>query len=238
MILIKLLIILIGILIINYKLNSQYYETFDAQSKEGFTNDEAIANIASIYNTGDMKVTNLTTTDMLKSGNITVFKGGGQYANKADTHFPWTDGKNYIRGETVLDGKLTHNGDLTQNGVMTTNGLTNNGTTILKGNVIIDGNLTVKNGSNFSGGRHFFRDEENAPAIRIGGYNGQPGIYADGPLQIASRPGTRMTVHNPTFFGPRVFINGMQDVSTELLRINADGGKYWYWVKEGNAGRT
>lgn len=49
----------------------------------------------------------------------------------------------------------------------------------IDGNVNVIGKLTVNTGSDFSGGRHYFRDLENAGRVRIGGVDGYPGIYAE-----------------------------------------------------------
>lgn len=49
----------------------------------------------------------------------------------------------------------------------------------IKGDVNINGKLIVKNGSNFSGGRHYFQDIENAGRLRVGAAWGMPGIYSE-----------------------------------------------------------
>jgi len=46
-------------------------------------------------------------------------------------------------------------------------------------NLIVAGHLTVNNGSNFSGGRHFFKDSENGGRLRVGGVYGKPGIWGE-----------------------------------------------------------
>ena len=73
---------------------------------EGFaTNDEAIANVASIYNKDNMTVTNMTATNLVQ-GKALYVSG----TDKGTTHFPYLgDGKgdNYIRGTTHVE-----NGDL------------------------------------------------------------------------------------------------------------------------------
>jgi hypothetical protein len=61
--------------------------------------------------------------------------------------------------------------------------LTQGGLTI-PGNVIIDGKLTVKNGSDFSGGRHYFQDSEKAGRLRVGAAWAKPGIYAEDGKEI------------------------------------------------------
>jgi len=51
-------------------------------------------------------------------------------------------------------------------------------------NLTVTNQLTANNGSNFSGGRHYFRDIDSSPNInrklRVGSINGTPGIYSEG----------------------------------------------------------
>jgi hypothetical protein len=59
------------------------------------------------------------------------------------------------------------------------------------GNATVNGKLTVKNGSDFSGGRHYFRDVEtpNAP-LRVGGAWNIPGIYSEkGDVVVGAQSG-------------------------------------------------
>lgn len=49
----------------------------------------------------------------------------------------------------------------------------------IKGDVNINGKLTVNNGSNFSGGRHYFQNMEKAGKLRVGAAWNIPGIYAE-----------------------------------------------------------
>ena len=81
--------ILIGVLVI--VLVFAYFRN----CSEGFavSNDEAIANVAALYNKDNMSVTNLTTTGAFNS------------RFKNDTWIPYTDGINYIRGPTRLEGQ-------------------------------------------------------------------------------------------------------------------------------------
>ena len=83
--------ILIGVLVI--VLVFAYFRN----CSEGFavSNDEAIANVAALYNKDNMSVTNLTTTGAFNS------------RFKNDTWIPHTDGINYIRGPTRLEGATT-----------------------------------------------------------------------------------------------------------------------------------
>lgn len=102
--------------------------------------DEAIQNVASIYNQANMKVSSLQTTGntnvdgVLKvggdiningnsntSGLTTVNKGiytkGGSAGGGAQTHFPYENGENYIRGVTNVDGLINANQGLKIQGV-------------------------------------------------------------------------------------------------------------------------
>jgi len=126
------------------------------------TSNEAIANIASLYAEGDMKITNLNNTEKIKtkdldasnkltsklietpslkatSANITnatianitnhaTFKNstnfkGGSNNRWGGTHFPFTDGKNYIRGNLEIRGDNTWNtGHMHVKGALNANG--------------------------------------------------------------------------------------------------------------------
>jgi hypothetical protein len=127
------IIILIIILTVCYLYNNSY---------EHMTNDEAISNVASLYNTSmatvsNFKVTNDANIDgklgvtgkLTSNGGIAINKGlvvdtitSGNAtftdiakfkgAGGSDTWFPYTDGNNYIRGPTIIDGPVTLNGTL------------------------------------------------------------------------------------------------------------------------------
>ena len=64
------------------------------------------------------------------------------------------------------------------------------------------GHLTVKSGSNFNGGRHWFKDEENAGRLRVGAAYGIPGIWGEdtgGLVQVANfQIGTQSAGDNNT----------------------------------------
>lgn len=76
---------------------------------EHFTNDEAIQNIAGLYNTGAMKITNLEIT-----GNLTV---GGKVISDLNV-----DGKITTAKDLSVGGKLATVGDVAVGGNMTTVG--------------------------------------------------------------------------------------------------------------------
>lgn len=129
-----LVIILIVLLYVGYKQNYKI--------ENMATVDEAINNVASIYNNASMTVSNINTTDSIKitrnlnvegatnlkgttiSGDANVsnilnatrgyFKGGDA-GGGGGTHFPYTDGTNYIRGHT------THNGNFNVGGTLVVN---------------------------------------------------------------------------------------------------------------------
>jgi len=118
------------------------------------------------------------------------------------------DGGATVPGNLTIKGELVSSGSLTSAGI-TTGGITSatitsSGDIITKGNatiggnqtitgnlsvkgaVVIDGDLTVtghlivKKGSDFSGGRHHFTDEEantSGGSLRVGTVYGKPGIW-------------------------------------------------------------
>lgn len=68
---------------------------------------------------------------------------------------------------------------LAKGGNLTVSSLNITGGLVVNGNTDINGHLSVKKGSEFSGGRHHFQDEENAGKLRVGGAWGIPGIYSE-----------------------------------------------------------
>jgi hypothetical protein len=86
-----------------------------ATTTKGLTNTGAFANTGNITNTGTLTSTgNITTQGTLNSTGIAnvgaVYTKGGTNAANYNTHFPYSDGKNYIRGPTIVDGDITVNG--------------------------------------------------------------------------------------------------------------------------------
>jgi len=88
--------------------------------QENFSSDEAVQNIASLYNQANLTVTNFTST-----GNTTL-KGNAGGA----THFPYTDGNNYITSN---------------------NNILRGGPTTIQGNLNVDSAAIIKGGANISG---------------------------------------------------------------------------------------
>jgi hypothetical protein len=123
------LIVFIVLIIVMLLFNNKEHMTDGDASK---LNLEAIQNIASLYNTSGIltvpslnvandatisKVLNaksdINVTNNLSVSGTTKLKGGkvyydGKYYN--DTWFPYIDGINYIRGDTLLEGKLDTKG--------------------------------------------------------------------------------------------------------------------------------
>jgi len=64
--------------------------------------------------TGAITTGGITTGSMISNGHIST-----KTFNSGDTWFAYTDGKNYIRGTTILDGSLTHNGSSNVTGNLT-----------------------------------------------------------------------------------------------------------------------
>jgi len=84
-------------------------------------------------------------------------------------------------------------------------------------NLTVNGKLTVKGGSNFSGGRHYFTDEENCGALRVGCAWNTPGIYAEnnkncvmgsGQANITVQSDGLHTNNNVTLGGSAIFRAG------------------------------
>jgi hypothetical protein len=100
-----LLFVILIISLYNYKYRNST-ENFDITTP---LSNEAIQNIASVYNANNLTATNVTTTGTAH------FTGGGR-----DTWFPYTDGKNYIRGPLQIDGDVALNGGLTTNTINST----------------------------------------------------------------------------------------------------------------------
>jgi hypothetical protein len=146
----SIIFVILGLIFIIYILNKNIFKPLIENMA---SNDEAIANVASLYNNTQMTVNNLTASQGITANNLTVqgstttkdvnaqnitaqnittkgmssdnlnvnnimsatrgyFKGGDA-GGGGQTHFPYTDGTNYIRGHT------THNGNLNVTGVIT-----------------------------------------------------------------------------------------------------------------------
>lgn len=88
-----------------------------------------------------------------------------------------------VTGNLDVTGKTTLN-DTTANNATINNATINTDLRIARnsqidGTLTTNGKFTAKNGSSFSGGRHYFTDEENCGRLRVGGVYGKPGIYAE-----------------------------------------------------------
>ncbi len=154
-IIVPIIITIALILLLIYKKQLEYFST-----------DESIRNVASLYNTANMSITNMGVTDTLTSnklnvtgatttkgitntgdisntGNISqtgnanvsgnlytgrLYTGGGKERQNTNwqTHLPFEDGNNYIRGNTNLDGELNVRDNM-----------------IVRDNLTVNGNLTV-----------------------------------------------------------------------------------------------
>lgn len=106
----------------------------------------------------------------------TVNVGGGLYLQggtsalnprKWGTHFPYKDGINYIRGDTVITGNVTNQGSLVTKGGISTRNPNNlftrfanvsdeknyiRGDTVVNGHTILDGDVTTNFETRFKGG--------------------------------------------------------------------------------------
>jgi hypothetical protein len=94
-----------------YRNSTEYFDITTPLS------NEAIQNIASVYNANNLTATNITVTGALTGGTTNItgtshFTGMGN-----DTWFPYTDGKNYIRGPLQIDGATNVASSITVGGL-------------------------------------------------------------------------------------------------------------------------
>jgi hypothetical protein len=103
-----------------------------------------------------------------------------------------------------------------------------------KGDAVVNGHMTVKNGSNFSGGRHHFRDSEipNGPDLRVGGVFGTPGIISEanggyGTTQLAQFTSGTDAMHSgsgiPGNMGGGAKYNYLKSHEYSLIPMNREG---------------
>jgi hypothetical protein len=141
---------------------------------ENFDNGEALANIASIYNAGKLKVTDLEVT-----GKATIANGltasGGLTVNGGSS---FNGGRHYFQDEENA-GRLRVGGAWGIPGIYAEDGKALIVGASNKNIHIRDAVLNAENGSRFSGDRHLFKDSENAGWLRVGAAYGRPGIFAE-----------------------------------------------------------
>jgi hypothetical protein len=136
------IVLVIIILAYIYLLKNSFSNQLDL---EHMSNDEAIQNVAGLYNAKEMKITSIQTTGNIKSGNNLDVKNNLDVGNIANikhgyfsggkgstvdptwgTHFPFQDngqkGENFIRGTTNHDGDFRINGKLCVGGFCLTPG--------------------------------------------------------------------------------------------------------------------
>ena len=87
------------------------------------TNYITMADISSGINTNKVDTQNLNVGGKINGNSMNInkelnIKGGKSVHNPKNywTHFPWSDGKNYIRGDTEIRGNVNNIGDLTVGG--------------------------------------------------------------------------------------------------------------------------
>ena len=151
------MVLLIIVLAIAYYCNN--YEGF-AGSLDA-KNAEAIANVASIYNKDEVKVTNVSTNNLKVNGTMTL---------KTDKwHTSLEDGRARL---LFMPNEKTYFG--AEKGYEWRD---NNDKAIM--NLSNTGELKVTNGSRFTGDRHWFQDAEGKGRLRVGAAWGIPGIYSE-----------------------------------------------------------
>ncbi len=147
---INITVVIIAILIVIYIMNK-------CVSAEHFTNDEAVQNIASLYNQSKFAVTDLTSTG---TSNLNTVNITGNTLLKNGSWFPYTDGNNYITspnnilrgGPTSVQGDLNVSGNSTLPNINTTGNINVNTLTVGAGGANINGNLTVNGKITANGG--------------------------------------------------------------------------------------
>ena len=161
------------------------YRVIEGFSETVTDNSLVLQNIASLYNNKSMTIDNLKVT-----GNIEVdgyakakaFALTGQQYTDAEAKAIYSDGIFYrSEGQAVIgmDDNL-YIRDIGRNKTVTIN----------SGNLTVPGKLTVQGGSDFSGGRHYFKDSEKSDGkgLRVGAAWGRYGIYSEnGSLALGSQ---------------------------------------------------
>jgi hypothetical protein len=149
----NIIVVIIIILIVIYIINKYVYT-------EHFTNDEAVQNIASLYNQAKFSVTDLTATG---TSNLNTVNMTGNTTLKGGSHFPYTDGNNYITstnnilrgGPTSVQGDLNVSGTSNLPNINTSGNINVNTLTVGAGGATINGNLTVNGKITANGGIKF-----------------------------------------------------------------------------------
>ncbi len=147
---INIIIVIIVILIVVYIINK-------CINIEHFTNDEAVQNIASLYNQSKFAVTDLTATG---TSNLNTVNVTGNTQFKGGSWFPYTDGNNYITstnnilrgGPTSVQGDLNVTGNSNLPNINTSGNINVNTLTVGAGGATINGNLTVNGKITANGG--------------------------------------------------------------------------------------
>lgn len=146
----KIFTIIIIILIIALLWNFIYWLNDEQIFEHLATTNEGVGNVSSMYNSGTLTATAINTTGAVTVGSITttgavtagslstsgvantkrLYTTGGVSSalnpNGYQTHFPYEgDGKNYIRGDTIVDGNIVLKsiGTGTKTEVLVQNGL-------------------------------------------------------------------------------------------------------------------
>ncbi|QKF94523.1 hypothetical protein QKU48_gp1065 [Fadolivirus algeromassiliense] len=152
---------------------------------EGLTADEAVKNVSSLYNTNKLTITDFKSTgdtelnkatitngtittlksttgtiDNLSSNNV-IFKGNGSGA----THFPYSDGNNYITSNNNIlrGGPTTIQGDLNVSGKSNIDGVLRETVNIIE-NVKWDQSDWI---SRIESGKYFTRNMPNGTLIKF-----------------------------------------------------------------------
>jgi hypothetical protein len=211
--------ITLGFLVTNFNSLSSI---FNSNAIENFDNNEAIQNIAGLYNAGKLTVKDLEVTGKATVANGLTVNGGSSF----------NGGRHYFQDEEKA-GRLRVGGAWGIPGIYAEDGkpLILGGA---NGNVHIRSTLQAEQGSNFNGGRHFFQDEEKAGRLRVGGAWGTPGIYAeDGKNLVLGGSSGNVMINSNAKMNNQDIVTYDQSLSA---RPNSDAGKCFDFGSDGRTG--
>jgi hypothetical protein len=160
--------------------------------------NEAIQNIAKVYadTTGTASFNNIQTKDTATVNGMATFKSvsnfkGGKAGGGGETHFPFWNGENFIRGDTNIDGKITINGETNINGAANFkggktdfNGGTHfpysNGENYIRGPTNMDGATIINGATTINGDANFNKDIKHKGQSLVNcNWNGERGVMGD-----------------------------------------------------------
>jgi len=122
-----------------------------------------------------------------------------------------------IKAAINTDGSITTKGAINASGGITCNTITSGA--ITSDTITAKGLVNATNGSRFTGGRHYFQDEENKGRLRVGAAWGKPGIITeDGQDLVLGASSTITHIGPPTESNQHLIINGNLTVKGDIIR--------------------